>query len=45
MKMKLKNYQNLEKIVQVKNKVLVKDKTTLFEDIKEKEELNIIIKV
>ena len=28
----------------VKNKVLVKDKTTLFESVKEKDELNIIIK-
>jgi hypothetical protein len=36
MKMKLKNYQNLEKIVQVKKKVLAKDKTTLFEEDKRK---------
>ena len=39
-----KKLSEFRKNSNAQNKVLVKDKTTLFEDIKEKDELNIIIK-
>ena len=42
--MKQKNFLNLEKIILYKIKSLAKDKTTLFEEVKDKDELNIIIK-
>ena len=35
---------NIKKIIQLKRNLLVKDKTTLFENVKDKRELNIIIK-
>ena len=37
------NYQSLEKIM-TQNKILAKDKTTFFENVNDKDELNIIIK-
>ena len=44
MKMKQKKMAEFKQLNSDKTKVLVKDKTALFEDIKEKDELNIIIK-
>ena len=41
--MKQRNLQNSKKIT-AQNKALAKDKTTLFDDVKNKDELNIIIK-
>ena len=44
MKMKQKNLSEFRKNSIHQNKTLAKDKTTLFEDVKDKDELNIIIK-
>ena len=44
MKKKLKKLQNLRKIILISKKLIAKDKTNLFEEKKDKEELNIIIK-
>ena len=43
MRMRQKNFQNLSKII-IQKYILAKDKTTLFENTKDKDELNIIIK-
>ena len=44
MKMKQKNLSEFRKNNSAQNKILAKDKTTLFENTKDKDELNIIIK-
>ena len=44
MKRKLNRWQSLKKSKASKNNLLVKDKTTLFDEVKNKDELNIVIK-